>query len=724
MQLLECIVQKPGLIEKTLKFDKSATIIYGKNESGKSLIAKAIIDTLWGQFSGPVLLNGDIWDDFYFEVSFLNSLKRYRFIKDRKECFSINSSETDTAENEKEILRKFYNSDDLNKSGVLSSDLFSEINDSNIINFFKRINIDAFMNVSYLPDSVEIFKNGTINYNIFRKVVLNDSTGFFSLHESLSGSFIEGEAEKNNSLLTEIAELENEFNSIKTRIDVSTLNISRFERIKKEKIRLESELKDLESELGKTRDRKSGLLSVQNNLKKMDEINSAINAKKLEKEIEHQKRNSIMEMEEEIRRQHPRFYNFEESNIKNLKTIQETYREVRDIYEDIGNFYLEQSEKKNKIKNIILFINVVSILLLAGVLVFNYIFFVPFFNEYKFRFIIALLSLSIGSSALFFLFGIINFSSGDLKNKMKKKYSIEKKLEGSLKKNNIILNEYKLETIYEYLAKYFEEYGEYSIKQSELMKMKDAFKENFSGNVLDDELERLKINESLVKEEIDHDLKLLKGINRSELNAENIGRIINEKNRKIIDIKEKIRHTNKIILQINKEENESIKGCDTASLLIERDEILKRLNKLDLYKTSLEFITNNIKEAIIRKEQKEFQRLFAKAAEVFHFLTDNQYKETINDGTIEQMIKGTTGSELLNIPVIHLILLSIKLAVTDFFAELKINLPFILDEPFQNMDENRVSRFKEILDEKSGKRQIVIFTRNNMYRDWGSCIEL
>ena len=47
MQIQKCITSKPGLFEnKTLVFNDHVSIVYGKNDSGKSLIARAIMDTL------------------------------------------------------------------------------------------------------------------------------------------------------------------------------------------------------------------------------------------------------------------------------------------------------------------------------------------------------------------------------------------------------------------------------------------------------------------------------------------------------------------------------------------------------------------------------------------------------------------------------------------------------------------------------------------------------
>ena len=103
------------------------------------------------------------------------------------------------------------------------------------------------------------------------------------------------------------------------------------------------ELKDSNKELTDIRKHKAILLNIQKNLIRLDEINQKFEAKNSEKMIEQEKIDSVLMMEQELKRQYPRFFNFEESNIKNLKRIQEVYREVRDVYEEIEN--LQQSQQ-------------------------------------------------------------------------------------------------------------------------------------------------------------------------------------------------------------------------------------------------------------------------------------------------------------------------------------------------------------------------------------------
>ncbi len=484
MQLLECIVSKPGLLNNIkLKFDKGLTVIYGKNESGKTLISKAIIDTLWGEFSDYFSLNGSAWDSMYSEVLFKNSSGIYRFIKNKKELFLVNfiNTDEDASNSEKEILNRTADRiKEQNDEEAWFVKLYESTNDRETTRLFNKIDIRTFMDISYLPEPINIAKDGQSNRNTIQKFLINDSSNFYTLYENISDAFqSDGPAADNinNFIFSEMLKKESEIKKLNKKLQIYGIQNLKSDRINKEKLRLQQELKYLNDELSEARADKTKLLNAQNNFIKLSEISAMVDQKNQEKLIEQKKTESVLKLEDHIKNHYPQFQNFQEINIKNLKNIQETYREVRDVHEEIENFYLLRTGKKNKFKNIILIINISSICILAALLgISSYAFPIQLLNEYKIHCIIGLLGLSISSSLLFFLYYFLTSRSNDLKRIMKKKSEVEKKLEETLQKNNVTLSEYKLEAIYEYLVKYFEEYGEYSICQTELLSDKRIIK--------------------------------------------------------------------------------------------------------------------------------------------------------------------------------------------------------------------------------------------------------
>jgi len=69
-------------------------------------------------------------------------------------------------------------------------------------------------------------------------------------------------------------------------------------------------------------------------------------------------------------------------------------------------------------------------------------------------------------------------------------------------------------------------------------------------------------------------------------------------------------------------------------------------------------------------------------------------------------------------------LIAVKLALTEFMIDAGGALPLILDEPFLYMDDRRAARFRELLEATAPMRQVILLTHNNLYKDWGTYIEL
>ncbi|NMB63863.1 MAG: hypothetical protein GYA16_03225, partial [Spirochaetes bacterium] len=64
MKLVRSIVSKIGFAEsKQTDFNEGIHFIFGKNNSGKTLISKSFIDTIYPQ--NPSLIDNDAWDTMF-----------------------------------------------------------------------------------------------------------------------------------------------------------------------------------------------------------------------------------------------------------------------------------------------------------------------------------------------------------------------------------------------------------------------------------------------------------------------------------------------------------------------------------------------------------------------------------------------------------------------------------------------------------------------------------
>ena len=89
MRIKRCIVSRPGLFNnRTLEFNEGLTVVYGRNGSGKSLLARAIIELLWGSAHPVSLLKKGAWESLYLEID-LSTAFEYTFVRNGDRVLSI-----------------------------------------------------------------------------------------------------------------------------------------------------------------------------------------------------------------------------------------------------------------------------------------------------------------------------------------------------------------------------------------------------------------------------------------------------------------------------------------------------------------------------------------------------------------------------------------------------------------------------------------------------------
>lgn len=726
MLIRQCIASKPGLLQKELSFDDKCTVIYGGNESGKSLIAKAMMDTLWGGLSENSFLNRDVWEDFYMEVVLANSASHYRFIKNGQKYFKVKACngftegfspeldifETHLEERNEDTRHMFLKS--LKTSGC-----------SEVIDLFNKIDLDIFLNIAFLPSPVESASSIKFDYNALMELFLQDSSGYYSLFSHIKKTLNREQNDELDDILNKIFNCERKIKDIEKQKQIFEMKDLRITRLQKERERVYDETRDLKDELFENKLRKTILLRIVEQYKKIEKLSLDKAELKRKIEAEKEKINLAHNLAAEIKKQFPQFSNFNETNINNLNRIEEAYREVRDAYEAIEDFHLRSKEKKKRFQKAILGINVFSIILAVTFYIVNkYAFPLPAIVDYNLFFFGGILIFSSVISIILSIYILVSAGSKELSGLLGKKVDIKRKLKSILDENNISLQEYKLEVVYEFLVQYFEEYGEYSMKISDLLKMQKSLKDGEFIKHIEEDLRTLEKEEEAIKDEINMDA-VQAGLDGETLTIENINILINEINQKINPSIEKIKDNENIILQVKAEIEESHDLREEINALSnekkKEESVLKGLNA---YKSSLLFIMELFQEAIEKRKEKITGKLIQSANDKFQYITNKQYTDSVNNEIIRDLLTGRLEDKVLKPPVVHLLLLSIKIAITFLLFDFHINLPLIIDEPFQHMDDARINRFREIINEISRSRQVIIFTHNKNYADWGGYIEL
>lgn len=725
MQIQECLALKPGLFEnKRMKFENRINIIIGKNASGKSLLAKAIIDTLCGRFSERLLLNVEVWENLNIDILLFTASNKFRFSKKGNKSFLIKSI---LGSVEKDLFP-----DDLVKieGKDWAKDKFwklkSVTTNRKLFNQLSKFNIETFLNISFLASPIEISREGSLNYDNLKGILLEDNTNFYSLYNSIRDAFSRGEVNNlfNNLLLNEILKREGMYKNIEKKIKIIDIQDSKNKKLHMERGLVEEKIDDINKELNKIRGQKSLLQGVLKSSKRFEELNNRI--KKIEEEIcsEEEKIQNVSNMEREIREQFFQFKDFCDENKENLQRMQENYRELMNITALITDCIFIKKVKKGKIKKAQFIIIFSSIILLILFHFFNknFFLFIPVNIRLYFFAGISLFSLlSLISLNLYYLFISRNKYLNDL---IKRSDQKEEDLRSILKQNNIYIDG-DIKDIYEFLLQYFEDYGEYTVRKHDLDEMKRFQRGSTYLNDIKNELAQFQGEKEYVKLEMERELKLAGIEDDLYLSTTKINNKIFDLNSRIKSLKKEIMRNKNImshiLMDLGKNHNHY---KERIGLIKEKEKGGKILDALNDHKETMNFILGIMHQANERRENGQLTKLVKLTREKFNLLTNNKYLMLIDDDQILKLITQNKFNENMEQSIIHMILLSVKIAATDFLIDMGIAFPLIIDEPFLYLDDMRVERLKKMIDDISNKRQVIIFTHCSNYKYWGNVIEL
>ncbi len=584
-------------------------------------------------------------------------------------------------------------------------------------------NMDSVIALSFLPPPVDLDKEEVLNYDSFKHLFLDDTSRFYSMnnqimdifgHERFSHRF-------NNLIFNDILKAEGQIRELEKMIQMIDIQNSKFEKLKRERQLIDDEISELSDELSKQRNRKSVMTNVLKNLNRREMLVQNIDKIKMEIDSANEKREQTATLKKEIEESYPQFRNFNETKRQNLKKIHRCYREIRDNNEKIEQFLTKIKNKRRKLKNFVISIFLSSAI--ATLLSANNIL-IKISQSKRFILVTGFLALTALSILILMVLYILSKKSREMDRLLKEKESIEEKLRKILLENNITLNDFKLESLYEFLLQYFEEFGEFTEKQLELFRLREQLEDSSYIKNLKKDLNEQEIEKKEIEEVINTDLQSIDGDNIEREKAA-INRIVININNEIKMLKEKIKNKKNVLLQVLDEVQQHIDKHEERLHLIEKkNKLNNNLNRLNIHTDSMNYILTIFSEAIERREGKQLEKLIDATIKNFNFLTNNQYISITDKNTIRNFIKENKTVEKFNPATTHLLLLSVKIAITDFLIDSRTNFPLIIDDPFIFMDDIRAEKLRTILHDISKFRQIIIFTHNSNYRDWGGYIEL
>ena len=716
MQIIKCMVSKPGLFDNiSLDFDDAVTIVFGRNGSGKSLLAKGLISGIWKNSSDNKYGREDILNSMYMDIDFsLSDIDYYKISNNIDKHYKIkyvnNGSEvTIYSEDKLENLNNENN----------HADLSSAMEGKYLQDFFYRVDQNAFMNSSFIPSSSDINRKNIIDYEILKKIFLNDSSNFYHRVHKLLEVFGNGN-DIDMNLLPEIIKYENILKELDKEIQIIDMSNSRDGKLSREKNNIQNEIDNLNNSVNSLISQKEILIKILQNLNKVDELKKEFEKIKDEINKEQEKIVSISLMKKEIDTLFPKFSNFKIDEIKNLDKLQGVFNEIRNINVKSDDFYFKRKSRISNVKKIIAGIN--------GAVVIS-MFYILLKNEFIFSKDIFLqagvLGFGVVANIVLVIMLMLFRGKKELEKLQKGKVILKEKIEQLLEKSKVEVADCKLTEIYELLLQYFEDYIDYTEMKKDLAKMKKTLKEEeYIANVKK-KLDLIKKEEAQIKNEINISIDKLNIVDDVQNEASKIGDLIQNIDVELEFFRNKIETKKEILIQIESETIDRSSDSEKITAIYdEKNSVERILKKWKVNQNSIYFIVEILSRAVERSEEKQLRKLVDSTLDKFNHLTGNQYITKINEDVLLKMITENIINEDITPPMIHGLLLSLKISLSDFIIDEEITFPMLIDDPFQFMDDERSNRFRDIISYISLKRQVIIFTHHSGKQDWGNFIEL
>ena len=454
MQYVSCKVHRHGLFDnRSIEFSDRLNIVYGKNGSGKSLLARCLVDAVWGRFSERKLLGDDAWNGLFLDVFFsLSDNGRYRICSTRDTSYRLmyaRGSEEKT----------LYSESPLEGNGAANghASIEDDFEGRIFLEFMKRVDWNAFINSSFVPSSVDMKLDSLIDYTVLKKIILDDSTGFYNYHLNLGGAFPVG-SPADETVPPEVLRYEDTRRELEKKIQIIDISGSRNEKLRKERITLQMEIDELTSSSDSLNSQKEILYKIIENLKKVDDLKNEFESIKSEIQDEQLKIKSISDMKTEIDTMFPHFSDIDINDSSNLDLLQEVFNDIRNLNEQIDNFYFRRELRKRKLKKAAIITAVCG-----AAAVFFFLWkggFHPMKNLYLWLGaggIALAVDAVIGASALLLL-----RRERDLERLEQEKKQFKERIRVLMEKSKVELEDYKLTEIYELLLQYFEDYVNYT----------------------------------------------------------------------------------------------------------------------------------------------------------------------------------------------------------------------------------------------------------------------
>ncbi len=667
----------------------------------------------WRDYGGSD--QSGIWENLYLET-LINRTgnQKFRFVSS-EESYINEQIITEEADSREIGINSGENGESA-KAEIADMLNVSENESGKLLNGMNR---KTFMTAVFIPSPNDINPGEIIDYDSLKKIILNDTSMFFHKYTQLSDA-LNNSGVSNTSLMREILKHEGKLKELNKEIQIQDIQSTRINKLKKEKSQIETDIKSLKEGLKDASARIGLLKKMHHDTKILSGLNEEIKITEDELLSEKKKIIEVSKIKKEIKNLFPSFYNLTLDEIPNLDTIQEKFISLRNTNERIDSLLHWKEKRLNAIKRFALTGNVAAMTAALTLLYKNG--FDPAADT--------VLLAGIGSfvvlfNAILVILGLISRKTGELEELNYQVAEQEENIKEMLSRSRIDFNGNRLGELYEFLLQYFEEYIEFTERNRDLAMIRDSLKEKEYIRDIEKKLNSQKEKQKRLSGEIKYSAGITSLSTETGLHEKMIREKIEEFESDVESYLGQISSKEKLLEQVNSEIDKNREsGATNGNIKDELERAEKTVRRLHSQQNTINFVYDVLKSAVKNREQDRLKRLLSGALENFNYITGNQYITRIGTHSLEKMIFMNEKNEDFNPALYHALLLSLKIALTDLITETGEPLPLICDDPFLFMDEDRISRTRQMFNIVSDKRQVIIFTHLKSLNDWGTCLYL
>ena len=719
MRIKKCIASYPGVFQsKTIGIDNGITVIHGKNNTGKTLLSRAIIDALF-PVTGEPLLDDHSWQSLSIEVDTMIDNATYRFKRKGSNNISIN-----TVNDRGSIQHSHHVEHSQTPYPHLYNDLGSKNGFLKLADFYRNVGYHGFIAAGYLPSAVDLDRLPSISRDAIDFLLLQDSSNYYAAYRAIKESFSTGDisAKVHNELTNELFRYERLQKDTSKKLELMKINASKREKQQKELEKHQDEIKSISSRIDAFTIKKNHIARILQAYARRKSLKEDI--KQLQQQIESgiQQEKDIQVREKDLEKSYPQFRNFDATKKSNIKHMQDTYREIRGVNEKIEKELFNREHRVSKLGKIISAVNLGILALVV------WLFFkgpVLLTRDEKLIIIGGMIIVYLLSYIIYIIHRYRLFHSSILNQYEDEKELLEQKLEGILQANDIDLADIQLDEIYEFLLQYFEEYGEFNEKQLDLYKLKKIHSDQFKNTDLKEKKEALEADLQSLTGTI-QEMSSMAGIEQGTLEDEkSLQALLDETSEKIDILSSEMRSRQKIADNIKANLSESPDMTDEQqSLEGQLKEYKTVMDAITNRKRHVEYLLELFDESIDTRLQVQMERLVYTTATIFRDITGGSYSQPVSMDTIITVLGQKEQDSSYNASFSHLLQLAIKCALHDFLVDSGVSIPLILDDPFVFLDNDNIETFRKILEKTAESRQIILFTHSNALNSWYTPVEL